>query len=137
MSEKTRRAKTAKPRVRRVYEEPDPAHDGARVLVDRVWPRGMKKEDAHLDAWEKDVAPSTELRKWYGHDPERFEEFARRYRAELEESGRREALERLRERASQGRLTLLTATRDADLSQAGVLAGMLDGKGGGKGGGKG
>jgi uncharacterized protein YeaO (DUF488 family) len=106
--------------IKRVYEPPSP-EDGARVLVDRVWPRGLSKESAHLDLWEKDVAPSTELRKWYGHRPERFEEFRRRYTAELAEPDREAALRRLRELAEQGPVTLLTATKDLEQSQAAVL----------------
>ena len=109
-------------RVRRVYEEADPSKDGARVLVDRVWPRGLAKAEARLDGWEKEVAPSSELRKWYGHDPELFDEFARRYRAELAEPGPREALDRLGECADEGPLTLLTATRDVAHSHVEVLA---------------
>jgi uncharacterized protein YeaO (DUF488 family) len=114
-------------RVRRVYEDPS-REDGTRVLVDRVWPRGLSKDDAALDEWSKDVAPSTELRRWYGHDPERFREFAERYRSELtsgDEAG--EALAHLRDLASAGRLTLLTATKDVDHSQAVVLAEELGG----------
>ncbi len=107
--------------VRRIYDEPS-ADDGARVLVDRVWPRGMKKDAAHLDEWLKDVAPSTELRTWYGHDPAKFAEFRRRYLAELAEPERAAALDRLRGLAGEGPLTLLTATRDVDHSQAAVLA---------------
>ncbi|HEU5001511.1 MAG TPA: DUF488 domain-containing protein [Actinomycetota bacterium] len=112
--------------VRRVYEEPGPG-DGSRVLVDRLWPRGLAKEAARIDQWCKAVAPSNELRRWYGHDPERFTEFARRYRAELEEPERAEALEDLRARAGAGPLTLLTATKDAGHSQAAVLADLLGG----------
>ena len=108
-------------RVRRVYEEPSPA-DGARVLVDRIWPRGLRKDAARLDEWAKDVAPSTELRTWYGHDPAKFDEFTRRYTAELDEPGARQALTRLRALAADRPLTLLTATKDLDLSQAAVLA---------------
>lgn len=111
-------------RVRRIYDPVTPA-DGARVLVDRVWPRGLTKHEAHLDEWCKPVAPSSELRKWYGHDPERFEEFRRRYLEELEEPDRAEALARLRARAAEGDLTLLTATRDVGISQAAVLAEIL------------
>ncbi|MEU3164139.1 DUF488 family protein [Streptosporangium sp. NPDC006930] len=111
-------------RVRRVYEEPE-AQDGARVLVDRVWPRGLSKEKAHLQEWCKAVAPSTELRKWYGHDPARFEEFGHRYRAELKDPERAAALEHLRELAEQRTVTLLTATRQADISEAVVLADLL------------
>ena len=111
-------------RVRRVYDAPSP-EDGARVLVDRVWPRGLRKDDAHLDDWAKDVAPTRELRTWYGHDPGKFDEFRRRYVAELAAPGPREALGRLRALAAGGPVTLLTATRDASLSQAAVLAEML------------
>jgi uncharacterized protein YeaO (DUF488 family) len=111
-------------RVRRVYEEPATA-DGARVLVDRVWPRGLRKDAARLDEWAKDVAPSTELRTWYGHDPAKFDEFKRRYRAELNEPGPREGLDRLRALAADRRVTLLTATKAVDISQAEVLAGLL------------
>lgn len=111
-------------RVRRVYE-PAAEEDGKRVLVDRVWPRGLSKDEARLDAWAKDVAPSTELRKWYGHDPARFPEFERRYRAELAEPERAEAFGRLRDLAAGGTVTLLTATKDAERSQAAVLADRL------------
>lgn len=115
--------------VRRAYEEPLDS-DGARVLVDRLWPRGLSKERAHLDEWCKDVAPSTELRKWYGHDPDKFDEFARRYRAELADGDRAAAFDGLRERASQGPLTLLTAAKRSDISEATVLAGLLNGPAG-------
>jgi uncharacterized protein YeaO (DUF488 family) len=109
---------------RRVYDEPTPS-DGTRVLVDRVWPRGLRKEDARLDEWLRDVAPSTELRKWYGHEPERFAEFRRRYRAELKATDHRDAVRHLRDLATSATLTLLTATRDVDHSQAAVLAEWL------------
>ncbi len=112
---------TAEIAVRRVYDDRSPS-DGTRVLVDRVWPRGLTKEAAHLDEWLKDVAPSTALRTWYGHDPAKFAEFRRRYLAELAEGERATALDRLRGLASEGPLTLLTATRDVDHSQAAVLA---------------
>ncbi|MER7673283.1 DUF488 domain-containing protein [Kitasatospora sp. NPDC096128] len=111
---------------RRIYEDSSPG-DGQRVLVDRVWPRGVKKADAHLDEWLRDVAPSTELRTWYGHAPERFAEFRRRYLAELRDAGHREAVDHLRELAAHEPLTLLTATRDVDHSQAAVLAEWLAG----------
>jgi uncharacterized protein YeaO (DUF488 family) len=111
-------------RLRRVYEAPSP-EDGARVLVDRLWPRGLTKEKAALDEWVKDVAPSTELRRWYAHDPARFEEFRRRYEQELAEPGPAEALAGLRETAGRGTITLLTATRDIDHSEAAVLASLL------------
>ena len=110
--------------VRRVYDEPEPG-DGFRVLVDRVWPRGLAKDKAALDEWCKDVAPSTELRKWYGHDPDRFSEFAGRYQAELADAERAEALNHLRDLATRGPLTLLTATKQAEISQAAVIANML------------
>ncbi|EFF88193.1 MULTISPECIES: DUF488 domain-containing protein [Streptomyces] len=109
---------------RRVYEDTSP-EDGKRVLVDRVWPRGMRKEDAHLDEWLRDVAPSTDLRHWYGHEPSRFDEFRRRYLAELRDAGHREAVGHLRDLADHDRLTLLTATKDVDHSQAAVLAEWL------------
>jgi uncharacterized protein YeaO (DUF488 family) len=110
--------------VRRVYEDPAPG-DGTRVLVDRVWPRGLTKEAAHLDEWVKDVAPSGALRSWYGHVPERFGEFRRRYLAELDDPERHAALDRLRRFMESGPLTLLTATRDVGHSQAAVLAEVL------------
>lgn len=111
-------------RVRRVYEE-RMRGDGLRVLVDRIWPRGLSKDKADLDDWCKTVAPSTALRKWYGHDPERFEEFSHRYRVELEEQERVEALQHLRNLAKGRNLTLLTATKHADISEAAVLAELL------------
>jgi uncharacterized protein YeaO (DUF488 family) len=116
----------AQPRiqVRRVYDQPEPT-DGARVLVDRIWPRGISKDAARLEEWAKDVAPSTELRRWYGHDPDRFEEFRRRYLAELDQPEPRAAVSRLRALAADGPVTLLTATRDLSLSQAAVLADYL------------
>lgn len=110
--------------VRRIYEEPTP-DDGTRVLVDRIWPRGVSKERAHLDEWCKQIAPSTELRKWYGHDPSRFDEFTRRYRDELDDPDRAAALAHLRELASTQMLTLLTATKRPDISEAAVLAKLI------------
>lgn len=111
-------------RVRRAYDEPEQA-DGFRVLVDRIWPRGLTKEKAHLDEWCKTVAPSTALRKWYAHDPDRFQEFGHRYRVELEEPERAEALAHLRDLAKRGSVTLLTASKRADISEAVVLADLL------------
>jgi uncharacterized protein YeaO (DUF488 family) len=113
-------------RVRRVYEDPEPG-DGTRVLVDRIWPRGLTKVRAALNEWCKDVAPSGELRTWYGHDPNRFAEFARRYRLELQDSQRAEALAHLRGLSNSGPVTLLTATKQPDISEAAVLADMLHG----------
>jgi uncharacterized protein YeaO (DUF488 family)/predicted ArsR family transcriptional regulator len=113
-------------RVRRVYDEPA-ADDGKRVLVDRLWPRGMSKDRAQLDEWCKTVAPSSELRTWYHHEPERFEEFTRRYLDELGHPERADALAHLRELSGQGSLTLLTATKSTALSEAAVLADLLTG----------
>lgn len=113
-------------RVKRVYEEPDPT-DGLRILVDRLWPRGVRKQHLAHDAWLKDAAPSSDLRTWYGHRPERFEEFARRYRHELRSGAPAGALEQLRQKAGSQTLTLLTATRDVERSGAAVLAEMLRG----------
>ena len=111
-------------RVRRVYDPPSPG-DGARVLVDRIWPRGLRKDAARLDLWAKDVAPSTGLRQWYGHDPAKFAEFRRRYLDELSGGAQRKELGHLRALASAGPLTLLTATRNVEQSQAAVLARLL------------
>jgi uncharacterized protein YeaO (DUF488 family) len=117
-------ARAAQVEVRRVYDLPAPK-DGKRVLVDRLWPRGLSKERAYLHAWCKEVAPSKELRKWYGHDPDRDLEFARRYRAELGDPEHAAAFAQLQEWAGQGRLTLLTATKRSDISAAAVLAHLL------------
>ncbi len=110
----------------RVYDPPGD-DDGARVLVDRLWPRGLRKDAAALDHWCREVAPSTELRKWYGHDPARFAEFAERYRSELDDPEHAAALTALRRLTGKGPLTLLTATKEPDLSQARVLADVLTG----------
>lgn len=110
--------------VRRTRED-TADDDGRRVLVDRVWPRGVTKESLGHDAWCSDVAPSSDLRKWFGHDPERFDEFRERYLAELESEPAASALESLRSDASAGTLTLLTATRDVEHSHARVLADVL------------
>ena len=113
--------------LKRVYDEPA-SGDGYRVLVDRVWPRGLSHERAQLDEWLREVAPSTQLRTWYGHDPARFEEFERRYRAELTDGEPAAALAHLRgllgDRGPAG-LTLLTATKRYDISQAAVLVEVL------------
>ncbi|WP_133851158.1 DUF488 family protein [Labedaea rhizosphaerae] len=108
--------------IRRVYDPPASA-DGRRVLVDRVWPRGVRKDALELDEWLKDVAPSTQLRKWYAHDPDRFDEFTSRYREELSGGDAAAALAELR--SVTGPLTLLTATKDLDLSHATVLRDLL------------
>jgi len=110
--------------VRRVYDRPQPG-DGTRVLVDRLWPRGLTKAKAALDEWCKDVAPSDELRRWYAHDPSRFEEFGRSYRLELQGLRQAEAVAHLRGLAKDRRLTLLTGTRRPEISEAAVLATLL------------
>jgi uncharacterized protein YeaO (DUF488 family) len=110
--------------VRRVYDDLPSRHE-TRVLVDRVWPRGVRKDALRLDEWARDVAPSTELRTWYGHDPEKFPEFRRRYIAELAQPGPQAALDQLRTLAAAGPVALLTATRDVDRSNAAVLAEIL------------
>jgi uncharacterized protein YeaO (DUF488 family) len=111
-------------RIARVYDPPGPS-DGDRVLIDRLWPRGLSKQAAALDEWCRDVAPSTELRRWYSHDPKRFAEFTARYRAELTEPDAVAALERLRARSRDGIVTLLTAVKELDLSHAAVLATVI------------
>jgi uncharacterized protein YeaO (DUF488 family) len=110
---------TTEVRVRRVYEPAEPA-DGHRVLVDRLWPRGVAKSAIH--DWDKAVAPSTELRQWYGHDVDKFPAFRERYLEELRAPEQAAALAHLRDLARSGPLTLLTATRDVEHSQAAVLA---------------
>jgi len=104
--------------IKRVYEEPS-EDDGLRVLVDRLWPRGLSKAKAKIDRWEKDLAPTTELRRWFGHDPAMWEEFLQRYRAELE--GKEEALARLRREANDGTVTLLYAAKDEEHNNAVAL----------------
>ncbi|MGN6371905.1 MAG: DUF488 domain-containing protein [Solirubrobacteraceae bacterium] len=109
-------------RCKRVYEPPEP-DDGFRMLVDRLWPRGLRRESASIDVWARDLAPSDDLRRWFDHDPSRFAEFRRRYRAELRQ--KREELGELVDRAGEGPLTLLYAARDAEHNNAVVLAEML------------
>ncbi len=106
-------------RLKRAYEPPSPS-DGYRVLIDRLWPRGVSRERAHLDAWEKDLAPSAALRTWFAHDPSRFEEFRRRYLLELRDQ--RRLLTELRRRARHGTLTLVYGARDPEHNDAVVLA---------------
>ncbi|HET6376034.1 MAG TPA: DUF488 family protein [Methylocella sp.] len=109
---------------KRVYDQRE-AQDGCRVLVDRLWPRGLTREKAAIDEWVKDAAPSGSLRAWYGHRPERWPEFQSRYLLELEKEGAAQALERLRTYAAAGNVTLLTATRHVEQSHAAVLASVL------------
>ena len=118
-------AMSAKSRIRvaRVYGDLDP-DEGQRVLVDRLWPRGFRKDDPRVGTWCKDVAPSNELRRWYNHKPERFDEFVARYKEELDGS---EALDELRKLTKHGVVTLVTATPDVEISHAAVLAALLKG----------
>ena len=109
---------------KRVYEEPDPG-DGMRVLVDRLWPRGLSKDRAQVDLWLKDVAPSRDLRVWFGHDPAKFDEFRRRFEAELAQEPGRSALARLRELARTQHVTLVFAAHDTEHCNAVVLRELL------------
>lgn len=111
-------------RLARVYTEPEP-DEGQRVLVDRLWPRGLKKTDPRVGHWLPAVAPSTELRHWYDHKPERYYEFAARYTQELESGEEAAALDELRALVGKGTVTLVTATRELELSHLSVLAGLL------------
>ncbi len=107
--------------IRRAYDQPG-ARDGIRILVDGLWPRGVKKADLKIAAWEKAIAPSKALRVWYGHDPAKWPEFRSRYRKELQDPPRREVLDRMVTLAAQGNLTLVFAARDAEHSNAAVIA---------------
>ncbi len=107
--------------IKRVYEMPVPA-DGKRILVDRLWPRGVKKEEAKIDLWLKDVAPSAELRKWYGHDPEKWPVFQEQYRSELDGNP---ALAELHKLSRKGKVTLVYAAKDENHSHALVLLDIL------------
>jgi uncharacterized protein YeaO (DUF488 family) len=109
-------------RLKRAYEPAAPS-DGYRVLIDRLWPRGVSRKQASLEAWERELAPSAELRQWFGHQPERFEEFRRRYVEELRQQ--RPRLTELRRRARDGTLTLVYAAHDSDHNDAVVLAEVL------------
>jgi uncharacterized protein YeaO (DUF488 family) len=111
-------------RIARAYDAPDPA-DGVRVLVDRLWPRGVAKDGAPWETWCREVAPSAELRRWFSHDPDRFADFATRYRAELRDPERAAALADLLDRHRAGPLVLVTATKDTQHSQAAVLLAVL------------
>src|SRR3954453_11054293 len=112
-------------RLKRAYEPPE-KKDGARILVDRLWPRGVSKEEAKLDGWIKEIAPSTELRTWFGHDPRRWDEFRERYRAELAEHT--EVLKDLRRRAREGPITLVYSARDEIHNDAVVLRNVILGR---------
>ena len=109
-------------RSKRIYDSPDDG-DGYRVLIDHIWPRGVSKEHARLDEWARDLAPSSELRKWFDHRPARFPEFRARYRDEL--ASRRDHVDELRRKAADGRLTVLYAARDREHNNAMVLTELL------------
>jgi uncharacterized protein YeaO (DUF488 family) len=108
--------------IKRVYEDKS-KDDGHRILIDRLWPRGVSKEDAHFDEWMKELAPSTELRKWFDHKPERFEEFSKRYKKELAE--KKELLDKLKELAKKRKVTLLFAAKDTEINNAVVIKDIL------------
>jgi uncharacterized protein YeaO (DUF488 family) len=112
-------------RLQRAYDEPTPG-DGYRVLVDRVWPRGRTKEHLHLDLWARDLGPSTELRKWFGHEVERWPKFQARYHAELAKATSAALLDQLAEQARRGPLTLVFGARDPEHNQAKVIADELE-----------
>jgi uncharacterized protein YeaO (DUF488 family) len=109
-------------KIRRIYDPPT-SDDGRRILVDRLWPRGLTKDGARVDEWLKEIAPSDELRKWFGHDPARWEEFRMRYREELKAHG--DLLERLHSEAKKGTVTLLFAAKDEEHNNAVALKELL------------
>lgn len=110
--------------VKRAYDKPEPL-DGYRVLVDRLWPRGLSKEKLKIDEWMKDIAPSAELRKWYGHEIEKWPEFRKRYRSELAKPPAKDLLEELAARAKRGKVTLVIGARDAEHANGAVIAELL------------
>jgi uncharacterized protein YeaO (DUF488 family) len=112
-------------RIKRVYEEAE-KEDGERILVDRLWPRGLTKEKAKVDLWLKDVAPSTELRKWFAHDPEKWTEFQSRYKDELK--GKKEEVDLLRHEAAKGAVTLVYGAKDQQHNEAVILLKLLTAK---------
>ena len=111
-------------KIKRVYDPPEKA-DGTRILVDRLWPRGLAKEKARVNEWLKEIAPSSELRQWFGHKPARWEEFQKRYREELQTAERQEQLRHLRALMRKGTVTLLFAAKDSEHNNVKVLAGVL------------
>ena len=113
--------------IKRVYEAPSRG-DGTRILVDRLWPRGVKKEQAHIEKWMRELGPSNELRRFFGHDPKRWGDFCKRYRTELRRSEAKSLLDELLEVASNGKLTLVYSARDEQHNQAVVLKEVLDAK---------
>lgn len=111
--------------LKRVYEEPS-RDDGLRILVDRLWPRGLTKARAAVDVWLKDVAPSTELRKWFGHDPAKWKQFQVRYRKELRD--KKSALELLEQKTEENTVTLVYGARDEEHNEALILKRILEGR---------
>ena len=129
MKKPSRSARPSRPKrraasiaIKRAYDKPS-AKDGVRILIDRLWPRGLSKTKLKIDAWPRELTPSTDLRKWYGHEPARFAEFRRRYRAELAEHAKE--LDAVRTMVKGRSATLITATREVDLSHAAVMRGIL------------
>ncbi|MFC3039885.1 DUF488 domain-containing protein [Virgibacillus xinjiangensis] len=112
-------------KVKRIYEKQE-SDDGLRILVDRVWPRGVAKKEAVLDHWLKEVAPSTELRKWFGHDADKFSEFSQKYREELAQGEQKEAWDKLENLAREQDVTLVFAAKDTTHNQAVVLKELLE-----------
>ena len=112
-------------RIARIYDPREP-DDGLRVLADRLWPRGVRKDDPRIDRWIKDVAPSSELRRWYSHDLDRYDEFVARYERELDEPGAAKALGELRQLTAAGTVTLVTSARDVDHGHLVVLRRLLE-----------
>jgi uncharacterized protein YeaO (DUF488 family) len=111
-------------KIARVYDSPE-ADEGLRVLVDRLWPRGFRRDDPRVGIWRKELAPSTELREWYRHQAERFDEFAARYRIELNTARSEAAIAELRSLSASGPIVLVTATKELSVSHLGVLAEVL------------
>lgn len=111
-------------KVKRIYDPPSP-DDGKRILIDRLWPRGMKKEKAHIDEWLKEISPSNELRKWYSHDPAKWTEFKKRYRAEI--SKQTELLKKIKNEGKKGTVTLLFSTKELELNNAVALKEIIEG----------
>lgn len=109
--------------IKRIYEKPE-KEDGYRILIDRIWPRGIRKEDAKLDEWVKEIAPSTELRKWFDHKEERFQEFSKKYQAELK--SHKELIHEILEKAKDKKVTLLYGAKDEKHNQAVVLQAFLE-----------
>lgn len=112
-------------KIKRIYD-PFTKNDGKRILVDRLWPRGIKKEDAHIDEWLREIAPSDELRKWFSHDPSKWHDFKKRYKNELK--GKQNLIEKLMIDAKKGRVTLLFAAKDVEHNNAVVVKEIIEGK---------